>query len=216
MNSLLSRALAAVVTSVAIVSSAVGASDGASSAERTSKAAQEPQIQPSVLRGTFTQLKYLAELNQPLVSSGEFVISAKHGLIWQVQHPIQAQLVVTRQYLVRRSHGHTITRISAEQQPALRVVAAILLAVFQTDMAQLRQYFDITRTRLEGNRWRLTLRPTTAGISKFIQRIHVRGATHIQRIEIHQPSGDHSVIKLDPTQAGPATLTAEEQARFRH
>lgn len=171
---------------------------------------------PQVVRGSFKQLKYLPELEQPLVSTGHFVMAAGHGLIWQIEQPIQASLVITREYLVRRSNGQRIARFSAEQQPALRVVAAVLLAVFQTNLEQLKQYFTIDKQHGNGNNWSMTLHPANAGIAKFIERIQVQGGKHVERIVIDQPNGDRSVIKLHPTDKGPATLTAEEKARFSH
>lgn len=170
--------------------------------------------QTGVVRGTFTQRKYLAELERPLISTGRFVVADSYGLLWQIERPIQAQLVITRQHLVRRSNGHEIARIGADRQPALRVVAAVLLAVFQADMDRLRQYFEIEAQSRDQDRWAMTLRPTGGAVSAFIERLRIQGAAHIERIEIDQPGGDRSVIELHVATLGPATLSAEEQRQF--
>lgn len=175
-------------------------------------AAQKPQV----VRGSFKQLKYLAELEQPLVSTGHFVMAAGKGLIWQVKNPVQTKLLITRDYLVRHTNGQRVAHINAEDQPALRVVAAVLLAVFQTDLEQLKQYFEIDKKQVDSNQWRMTLDPANAGVAKFIECIRVQGGDHIRRIEIHQPNGDRSVIKLHPTEEGASTLTADEKAQFSH
>lgn len=172
--------------------------------------------QGKVMRGTFTQRKYLAELKQPLVSSGRYVVAAQRGLIWQIEKPIQAQLVISRKHLVRRSDGHEITRINANQQPALQIVAAVLLAVFQTDTDQLRQYFKVQKRQGANNQWVMTLHPKSATVAQFADHIRVRGKTHIEHIELYQPSGDHTVIDLHPATDGPNTLSAAEQAEFAH
>lgn len=179
-------------------------------------ARQEAHAQGDVIRGAFTQRKYLPELEQPLVSRGRFVAAAGRGLIWQIEQPVQVQLVISQEQLVRRSDGHEIERISAAEQPALRVVASVLLAVFRADMDALRQVFEIQRQSLANGRWAMTLRPKGEGALTFIERVRIRGAAHIERIEIRQPEGDRSVIDLDAATAGPATLSAQELSQFRN
>ena len=171
----------------------------------------------AVIRGQFTQHKYLAELQQPLVSSGQFVIAAGHGLIWQIEQPLQVQLVITRQQLVQRSDGEQTTRIDADQQPALRVVTAILMAIFETDTDRLQRYFDVKKeTAADGSGWTLTLQPATAGVRKFIQHVRIQGQgeAQVQHIEIQQAGGDHSEIDLQTDSDGPTTLSEKEKALF--
>ncbi|MDN5872909.1 MAG: outer membrane lipoprotein carrier protein LolA [Sinobacteraceae bacterium] len=194
----------------------IGAPASATAADATASG-PAAQARPDVVRGTFTQRKYLAELGQPLVSSGRFVVAADHGLLWQIEQPVQAQLVITENHLVQRSDGHEIARIDADQQPTLRVVAALLLAVFRADMAQLRQYFDIQKHSRDSGHWTMTLRPIAAAVGEFIDRVRIQGqgAAQIERIEIDQPGGDRSVIELHTASAGAATLGAQEKARFR-
>lgn len=174
------------------------------------------QTQPKVIRGTFTQRKYLAELDQPLISSGHYVVAAKHGLIWRIERPVQAQLIISQDHLVRSSNGHEITRVNADQQPALQIVAAVLLAVFQADMDQLAQYFEIQKQTGDNNHWTMTLRPKSAAVAEFIDHVRVRGATTTNHIELYQPGGDHTEIDLRPTTGGPDTLSATERAEFPH
>lgn len=195
----------------------LGVPAAASAADTPTPSADRSQTQQSVIRGRFTQRKYLAELQQPLVSTGQFVVAAGHGLLWQIETPVQVQLVITRKHLIQRSKGQQTTRINADQQPALRVVTAVLLAIFETDTERLRQYFNIEKKPgADGNGWTLTLQPATAGVSEFIQRVRIQGqgSAHVRRIEIDQTGGDRSVIELHETSDGPATLSSEEKAQF--
>lgn len=187
---------------------------GTAIAAEASAPQQAAQAQQAVIRGTFTQRKYLAELEQPLESSGTYVVAAGHGLIWHIRQPIQAQLVISKQQLIRRSDGHEVARINADQQPALHIVAAILLAVFQADTDQLQQYFHTDRQQGSDSHWTLTLRPKAAAVARFIDHIRVQGAAHISHIELYQPGHDRTVIDLQPTSVGPDTLTAAEKAEF--
>lgn len=203
--------IAAVVAGIVMTAASVAADAPAAHASAPWAGAGSQQ---DVIRGSFTQRKYLPELEQPLVSSGRYVIAAGHGLIWRIEQPVETQLVITRQHLIQRSNGHETARLSVERQPALGMVAAILLAIFQADMDRLRQYFEIERQGRGDGGWTMLLRPGMETVGKVIERVRVSGAAHIQRIEIHQPNGDRSVIELDPAIEAPATLSAEEQAQF--
>lgn len=212
MNRLLAGGFAASFVAAVMV----GAAATAAVPSKAAAPWQEAHAQRDVIRGTFTQRKYLPELDQPLVSSGRFVVAAGHGLFWQIEQPVQVQLVITQEQLLRRSNGHEIARTSAEEQPALRVVASVLLAVFQADMDALRQVFKIQKQSLDNGHWSMTLRPAGAGALEFIQSVRIRGAAHIEQIEIRQPEGDYSVIDLDAATAAPPTLSAQERALFRN
>ncbi len=176
----------------------------------------DTQAQGEVVRGTFTQTKHLAELEQPLLSTGRFVVARDRGLIWHIEQPVSAELIMTRERMVQRSDGHEVARISAQEQPALGVVAAVLLAVFQADMDRLRQYFDIETQTREGGAWAMQLRPVASGVREFIEGVRIEGAANIERIEIRQAGGDRSIIELRTASPDPETaaLSAEEQAKL--
>ncbi len=166
----------------------------------------------AIVRGHFTQKKFLAELDHPLISTGTFVAAAHRGLIWQVKHPITTRLVITPDRLVARSQGHETLRINADQQPGLKVVAAVLLAMFAGNTQRLRQFFTVKTTRTQTNHWTMTLRPKTQTMAAFIQRVTLAGAAEITRITIAEPNGDHEVIALHIDNHNQHKLTPKEQA----
>lgn len=149
-----------------------------------------------VLRGTFVQKKHLSELDRPLVSSGTYVVAQGHGLLWQIQKPVTSQLVITPQKLIERSNGQQTNHISAQQQPALRAVASVLLALFKGNTEQLSRYFKSQRAS-DGNT--LTLTPKTEALSHYIKGLAISDSGHTRRIRINRPNGDYSVIKLKAT-----------------
>ncbi len=181
---------------------------------------QDQTSNSAVVRGSFRQQKHLAELDQPLISTGRFTVARGHGLIWQVEQPLSTQLVITREQLVERSDGHETARISAREQPGLAVVAAVLLAVFQGDLERLHQFFVVERTPTDAAEAVVTLRPASAAVSEFVQRIRIEGDTRIERLRIDQPGGDYSIIDLKTdtraSDAAAGKLSADEQAAFSH
>src|SRR5699024_5368969 len=100
------------------------------------------------------------------------------------------------------------------QQPALRVVAALLLAVFQADTTALQQYFTIAGQHVNADHWTLRLTPRSASVSHVISSIRIAGGAHVEHIDIRQANGDRSVIDLQTRTNASATLSASERALF--
>lgn len=167
-----------------------------------------------IVRGDFTQKKYLAELDHPLISTGHFVAAQGRGLIWQVEHPVSARLLITPDQLVQRSNGHETLHIDADQQPGLRMVAAVLLAVFQANTQRLRQFFTVRKSHTPNGDWQLILEPKSRAVKSLIKQVTLTGAKRLERVEIAEPNGDRDRIDLQIDDHGPAKLTADEQAAF--
>lgn len=167
-----------------------------------------------VLRGDFVQKKYLAELDQPLISRGHYVVARGRGLLWAVDRPIKSQLVITPDALTERSGDQQTLHISVDQQPALGAVASILLAVFRGNTEQLERYFKVTDRQSSASGWSATLVPRSDAVGQFITRLDIQGDSAVRQIHIKQPGGDHSDIALSPTAAGSDSLTADEKAAF--
>ena len=55
-----------------------------------------------VVRAQFEQQKKLASLNKTYVSKGTVLFSKNQGVLWQIQSPVKADLVVTPRKLVQR------------------------------------------------------------------------------------------------------------------
>lgn len=55
-----------------------------------------------VVRAQFEQQKKLAALNKTYVSKGTVLFSKNQGVLWQIQSPVKADLVVTPRKLVQK------------------------------------------------------------------------------------------------------------------
>src|SRR5437879_134255 len=91
--------------------------------------ARAAMLQSQALRGNFQQKKFLAGVPKPLQSSGEFVFARDRGIWWHTQKPFDSEFVLTRAGIYQRDAGGTPIHLTAQQQPALRIVADIFLAL---------------------------------------------------------------------------------------
>ncbi len=168
-----------------------------------------------VVRGDFTQKKYLSGMEKPLISHGQFVLARGRGLIWRVVKPIETTLAITDKALVQRRDGQTVKRLSQADHPELKVVSSLMLAVFNADLSQLKNTFHVERREGHGDGWRYQLMPRTDAVKQVVQKIRVRGDQQLRQITIKRPNGDKSVIKLSPhTTQHPKPLSAQEKQRL--
>ncbi len=164
---------------------------------------------PAVVRGPLIQEKHLRALPQPLTSHGQFVLSRDLGLLWQLQSPLKQDYRIDSQGIAKR------TPSGWQQQPGQDVAAQqsrLFLAVLKGDHSGLARDFEL---QLSGTAeaWQLRLTPRSQLLKQIFSRIQIDGGALVQRIELHETQGDHSVLRLPESQAGEG-LTEQEQRDF--
>ena len=168
-----------------------------------------------LVRGQFTQEKYLAELEQPLRSSGRYVQARDLGLIWRLEQPFASDTVITATSLVQRSNGQETLRIDNGSQPGISMATQLFFALLNLDFKPLQSLFQLDWAWHDDGRFDVTLTPSDQTASRFAERILVRGsrnagANPVEEITI-DGAGDRSVIRLQAEPGPPAPLSAEER-----
>ncbi len=166
-----------------------------------------------VVRGAFEQRKTVKGFRNPLVSSGEFIVSRQRGVLWRTQEPFASTLVVTRdRVLARAADGSVARRLSANEEPAVRAISETLFGVMAADLSALAQRFTIDG---EAGRdgWRLVLLPRDAALARWVQRVELEGERFLRGVRLLEGSGDLTAIRLGRHSTG-AALAADEEAQF--
>ncbi len=191
--------------------------DHATNAEQlkqiTAPAARELAKTP-VLRGNFVQRKYLSGIPKPLKSSGSYVVSREQGIWWHTQLPFDSEFILTPGSMVQLDGGKIAARLSAEQQPGLRVVGDVFFSIFSLDPSALAGNFELFGQRGERDAWIMGLRPRSSALRNVMSETVITGATRVDKVEFWDAHGDRTEITL--SSSGNATpLTAEEAALFK-
>ncbi|MDB5986543.1 MAG: hypothetical protein JWR16_1596 [Nevskia sp.] len=170
----------------------------------------------AALRGNFIQRKYLHELPQPLLSSGQFLVARGAGVDWHTQKPFDAAVLLTPQALIQRGADGKQQRVDASQQPGLAAVAQVFDALFALDIDKLGQSFTLfgQKDGKDAGAWLLGLTPREPAFAKVIARIVVSGATEPKLITLFEASGDRTEIELAGVSAQAALADADRQ-RFQ-
>lgn len=176
----------------------------------------------ATMRGAFTQRKFLRELPQPLVSSGEFIVARSLGVDWHTQKPFDATVVLTPAAMIQRGADGSTKRISADQQPGLKAVGDVFDALFTLDLAKLGETFqlygeaDAEKSGEKGAEkagWTLGLVPREPAFAKVMNRIVITGSTQPAKIVLFEGSGDRTEIEFGKV-ATQSELAEADRKRF--
>ena len=167
---------------------------------------------PAVLRGEFEQTKSIKGFKRPLVSHGSFVMARDKGVQWITTQPFASTVVVTRERLLTLGESGASRQIDTRQEPGLRAVNEMLMALLAGDVKALAERF-LPEGALQGAQgWRLTLKPREAVLAGFITRIELEGSRHVDTVNLQEASGDASRIRFFNHAA--SSLSPAEARRF--
>jgi hypothetical protein len=166
-----------------------------------------------VLSGHFVHHKHLAEVPQPLTANGEFTYARDLGVYWHTQQPFDSVFVLTQRGIVQRDEGAETIRLSAQEQPAVRVIADIFLALFTLDVSSLSSTFDLYG-KSQGERWIVGLRPKSATIGSVFRQATITGEKDVEQVVLVDAHGDRTVIELEDIRYSSAEPGADVKALF--
>lgn len=165
----------------------------------------------AVIRGDFEQIKTIKGFKKPLLSRGRFLIARGQGIQWLTLEPFPSTLVVTRERLITVTEGG-VQQMDARQEPGLRAVNELLMAVLGGDLRALSKRFQVDGALLGSQGWRMTLVPKDEALRRFIARIDMEGDRYVQQVRLTEGAGDESRIRF--AHHSSTSLTQAEAARF--
>lgn len=175
---------------------------------------QEHFSQQAVIRAEFRQTRQIKGLTQPLLSSGEILISREKGLWWQQKTPFVLTLLLDEQRMMQQVAGERPQVITAQSNPQMFQFNHLLRSLFQADRSVLEANFILTFRDKQHGEWVMLLRPKTSPLDKVFNTITLEGKDYLDQIVLDDRQGDRTEIVFSDQRAAPATLTNDEQQRF--
>lgn len=148
-----------------------------------------------LLSGKFTHRKHLRELPKPLTATGEFQFARDLGVYWHTEQPFDSVVVLTPSGILEKAEGSQVMQISADDQPAVRMIANVFLALFTLDMNSLEKNFALFSVT-EGEHWTIGLKPRGGAIANVFTQATVAGAGDVEQVVLIDAHGDRTVIDL--------------------
>jgi len=146
-------------------------------------------------QASFVERKYLAILDQPVLSSGELRYRAPDRLEKNTVKPRPESLVLEGDTLtVVRGDRRHVVQLSDQREVAAFVGS--IRATLAGDRAALERTYALSLGGSE-NDWTLSLLPRDPKMAEIVLRITITGSrTQLRTIEILQADGDRSVMEI--------------------
>lgn len=167
----------------------------------------------SVVRANFEQHKKLASLNKTYVSKGTVLFSKNNGVLWQIQSPVKADLIVTPKKLVQKTQ-RTSSQIEVEKTP-YGSVATMFLQLMSGNEAALAKNFNVVSAKYTPTQWNVALTPKSSLFTKLFDRVDAEGQRYVNNLVIQEKGGNSTTIRFSQQTSQPQTLTATENALFQ-
>jgi len=165
-----------------------------------------------VVLGNFEQEKTLGRLKRTLKSSGNFIIAAGLGMVWDTIKPFASTLALGKDYLIQSRPGGQKTVLSARGNETFLRMAEVISAVFSGNSKGLMDNFDIFYVG-DTAAWELGLSPKNTAIGSFAEKIIMKGDAAIRSIIIYEQNGDTIQYFLS-NHRYPAELNVNEKSLF--
>jgi hypothetical protein len=163
---------------------------------------------PTVLRGNFTQSRKIALLEQPLQSSGNFLLSDM-GLYWRQDKPLASVMIADGERLLQQVDGGSLQSIDVAKNPMVLTFSTSFLSIFNGSEAELRSHFTVEFLDGEDS-WSIQLTPTEYPMSEAIETINLRGREYIEELTVISRSSEKTMIRFSDLQTEPDKLTDDE------
>jgi len=164
--------------------------------------------------GTFDQEKTVSRSKRTLKSSGNFIIAADQGMVWDTVKPFPSTMTLGRDYMIQSRPNGQKTVLNAQGNETFVRMAEILSAIFSGNAQGLLENFNIDY-RGETAAWVMILSPLETTLNTFAEKIVINGDTAITTIQIYEQNGD-SVKYILSNHRYPAELNAHEKAFFAY
>ena len=148
-------------------------------------------------RAKFTEKRFLAVLDKPVVATGEMTYTPPDRLEKRTQTPKVETLTLDKDLLTIEREKQKLSINLANQPEALAFVDSIR-GTLAGNRAALEKNYAL---HLAGSsdKWVLTLLPSDQKIATLVQRITVSGTKNqVRSIEYLQADGDRSLLTIEP------------------
>ena len=162
-----------------------------------------------ILRGRFTQQRFLQGFNAPLTSTGSFILAPGRGVLWRAETPFALITAMGPGGIVQRIVGGATTHYPASRLPAIVRLYEIFGAALSGDWQKLATIFDVRREGTD-KAWTVTLTPRRAGNDGLpLRHVVVRGSRYVDSVEVMRANGDWDRIEFSQQAPSRAPLDAE-------
>ncbi len=145
---------------------------------------------------SFVEKKYIAVLDQAIVSSGELSYTAPDRLEKRTLEPVTESMLLEGDTLTIDRKGKQTVTLSLQAHPEMSAFVESIRGTLTGNQAALESCYTLELTGTD-TAWQLILIPRQADMSRVLSRIKIAGKkAEVTRIDFEQPGGDHSEMRI--------------------
>ena len=157
------------------------------------------------VKGSYKQKNYIAKTKKTIESSGTFVLSRAHGIIWYTEKPQKSVTVMTEQKVLQVFPNGKEKILGNSGNAIFSSVALLTKSLFTQDTAVIEKYLHATQT--ESDVWVYTPKDDT--LASVIKKIELKNADngYIGSAVITYGNGDTTEYMLSVSSFNEALTT---------
>ena len=165
-----------------------------------------------IVKGNFVQGKYLNRFDRSLMSSGNFMITAGQGMVWETLLPFPSTMILGNDFIVQSRPNGQRSVLSAQGNETFIQMADVISSVLSGQSQRLLEKFEVYFLGSVSG-WNIGLFPRDSIIASFAMRITISGDSAIRFIRIFEQNGDITTYTLS-NHSYPTGLNDHEKAYF--
>ena len=165
-----------------------------------------------IIKGNFEQEKYLNRFDRSLISSGNFIIAAEQGMVWETLKPFPSTMIMGKNFIMQSRPDGRKSVLSSQGNETFTQMADVISFIFSGQRQGLLENFEVFFLGSFSN-WNMGLLPRNSVFASFVMKITMSGDSAIRYIRLFEQSGDVITYTLS-NHSYPAGLNAHEEAFF--
>lgn len=163
------------------------------------------------IKANFNQQKKLANSQRVFNSSGQITFAKNTGVLWQIQNPVKADLIMTPTTLVQKT-ANTQSKIRLDQNQYAGI-AHVFLQLMSGNQTALQQHFNIKTVNKTAQNWQISLSPKSSMMQKLFVQVDVSGGQYVQKMIVHEKNKGLTTIQFSAQRT--TALTGQDNALFQ-
>jgi hypothetical protein len=158
------------------------------------------------------QEKYLKRFNRSLLSSGNFIIAAEQGMVWETLQPFPSTMIMGKHFIIQSRPDGRKSVLSDQGNETFSQMAGVISAVFSGHSQGLLENFEVYFAGNVSN-WNMGLIPRDSVFASFVIKITMSGDSAIRSIRLFEQNGDVITYTMSNL-SYPVRLNNHEEAFF--
>lgn len=168
----------------------------------------------SILRGTYKEERINPGFKKPLISSGIFVISPDHGIIWEARDPFATKTIITQNGVAQEVNGQKTMFLGVQKVPFIQQIYKLIGSVLLGNWSMLDKDFIVKKSG-DSHKWKvILLSRNSENINMPFNSIEVDGSHFADKVLLKKKDGGTHRLTFKDQVMSEIPLSKDEKASF--